>query len=204
MSCDDSVTMWLKGAKAGDNQSIRKLWDRYFQQLVRVASKQLPPHRRRDVDEEDVALSAFHTFCHRAGRGQFLELDRRDDLWRLLVVITKRKVVSIVRNRACQKRGGGRVVGESALHEVSSAGEEPLAHFPGREPSPDLTLQLSDDFTHLMQALGSPSLRLIALLRLEGHTAGEISRSLEISLRSVERKLNLIRTIWEEVSCDII
>ena len=61
----------------------------------------LPPARRpgersystcrRAADEEDVALSAFDSFCRGAEQGRFPQLDGRDDLWHLLVVITVRK-----------------------------------------------------------------------------------------------------------------
>ena len=202
MAGNDSVTIWLDGVKAGDDRAIQKLWDRYFRQLVRVAAKKLPGHARRDVDEEDVALSAFHTFCNRIGRGQFPQLNDRDELWRLLVVITRRKVISITRTRACQKRGGGRVVGESALLEGPDEGEQGLAQFLDREPSPELAAELTEDYKGLMEALGSPTLRTIALMRLEGHSTGEIGRRLAISSRSVERKLQLIRKIWEGIACD--
>jgi DNA-directed RNA polymerase specialized sigma24 family protein len=197
---DDSVTIWLEGMKAGDDRAIQKLWDRYFRQLVRVAAKKLPGHARRDVDEEDVALSAFHTFCDRVGRREYPRLNDRDGLWRLLVVITRRKVIAITRNRACQKRGGGRVFGESALLEGPDQGEQGLAQYVDREPSPELATQLAEDYKRLMDALCSHTLRTIALMRLEGHSTGEIGGRLAISSRSVERKLKLIRTIWEGIA----
>src|SRR5262249_30068950 len=150
---ENSVTIWIDGVKTGDDRAIGKLWDRYFQRLVRLAAKRLPSHQRRDVDEEDVALSAFHSFCDRIGRGQFPELADRHELWRWLVVIPTRKALSVARNRACQKRGGGKVVGESALLEAPDAGEEGLARFLGREPSPDLAAQLAEDYKRLMEAL---------------------------------------------------
>jgi DNA-directed RNA polymerase specialized sigma24 family protein len=200
MAGDDSVTLWLDGVKAGDDLAIRNLWDRYFHRLTLVAANRLPAHARRDIDEEDVALSAFHRFCDDAGRGKYPQLDGRDDLWRLLVVITSRKVVGLIRHRGRRKRGGGMVVGESALQEATDAGGEGLAQFLGREPSPQLAAELADDSQRLLDALGSETLRTVALLRLEGHTAEEIGRSLEISPRSVERKLRLIRKIWERIA----
>jgi DNA-directed RNA polymerase specialized sigma24 family protein len=200
MTGEKSVTIWLGAARAGNDQAIQKLWDRYFQRLVRLAAKKLPGNQRRDVDEEDVALSAFHSFCNRVGRGQFPELATRDELWRLLVVITTRKALAVARQRACQKRGGGKIVGESALLQGADAGEEGLAQFLGREPSPELAVQLTEDYRRMMESLGNHSLRTVALTRLEGHSAGEIGRRLGISPRSVERKLQLIRVVWERIA----
>ena len=200
MASDHSVTVWFDGLKARDDQAIQRLWDRYFPRLLRVAARKLPVHARRDVDEEDVALSAFQTFCDRVGRGQFPQLNGRDDLWRLLVVITTRKAASILRQRACQKRGGGKLVGESALREGPDAAVEGLVLLLGREPSPELAVQLAEDFRRLTEALSTPTLRTVALMRLEGHTTSEIGRHLAISPRSVERKLCLIRKIWEQIA----
>ena len=41
-------------------------------------------------------------------------------------------------------------------------------------------------------------LRVIAFQKLQGMSADEIAGSLEISKRTVDRKLRLIRAVWEE------
>ena len=48
----------------------------------------------RTVDEEDVVLSAFNSFCARAKQGKFRQLEDSEDLWQLLVVITQRKAIN--------------------------------------------------------------------------------------------------------------
>jgi len=48
---DASVSGWLDGLGAGDEADIQRLWDRYFQQLVRLAGKNLPGHARREFDQ---------------------------------------------------------------------------------------------------------------------------------------------------------
>ena len=65
--------------------------------------------------KEDRRFPPSQSFCDRAGRGQFPKLNDRDDLWRLLVVITVRKVQDQLERARAAKRGGGRVVVESAL-----------------------------------------------------------------------------------------
>ena len=200
MAGDNSVTIWLDAARLGDDQAIRKLWDRYFRGWCASPRRGSPATSAATSTRRMWRSSAFHTFCDRVGRGQFPELAGRDELWRLLVVITSRKALAVARNRACQKRGGGRVVGESALLEDPEAGEKGLALFLGREPSPELAAQLAEDYRRLMDALGSHSLRTVAMMRLEGHNAGEIGRRLEISPRSVERKLQVIRAVWERIA----
>lgn len=106
MSEKDSVTHWLGELRAGRRDDVERLWERYFARLVRLAGARLPSHARRAFDEEDIALSAFRSFCSRAEQGQFPELTDRDDLWRLLAVITARKVIGAIRHQSRRKRGG--------------------------------------------------------------------------------------------------
>src|SRR5580704_13752091 len=112
------VVPYLRGLKDGDPAAIERLWGDYFKRLVGLARTFLPKNARRAADEEDVALSAFHSLCKGAADGRFSKLDDRDDLWKLLVVITLRKARRAVRRGQSQKRGGGRVKGESVFMEA--------------------------------------------------------------------------------------
>ena len=99
VSDDNSVSLWIEGLRAGDEEDIRRLWERYFGRLVRLARARLPSNARRALDEEDIALSAFQSFCDHAGRGSFPKLDDRDDLWCILSTIAVRKVIAALRAR---------------------------------------------------------------------------------------------------------
>jgi DNA-directed RNA polymerase specialized sigma24 family protein len=196
MAESDSVTRLLDGLKAGDGDDIRRLWDHYFERLVRLAGARLPRHARRASDEEDVALSAFHTFCDRVGRGQFSGLADRNDLWRVLATITTRKAVDSIRRQGRQKRGGGRALGESALigDDATEGGVDLLV---GREPTPEEVVRFADEYDRLLASLNDPKLRSVARLRLEGYNTAEIAAALQTSTRTVDRKLGLIRALWE-------
>ena len=85
-----------------------KLWRRYFEALVRLARDRLRGAPRAMADEEDAALDAFDSFVRGAARGRYPRLDDRDDLWRLLVVITERKAIDQAQHERRQKRGGGK------------------------------------------------------------------------------------------------
>jgi DNA-directed RNA polymerase specialized sigma24 family protein len=195
---ENSVTLWIDGIKAGDDADIHRLWDRYFERLVRLAGARLPTHSRRSFDEEDVALSAFQSFCSRAGQGQFPRLNGRDDLWRLLATITVRKALDTLRHQNRQKRGGGRVLGESALPTGGDASGEGLAEVLSREPTPAEVARFADDYCRFLAGLREPGMRTVALQRLEGQSTREIAQSLNVSTKTIERKLQLIRTIWSQ------
>src|SRR5262245_41975419 len=98
MASNGSVTGWVEQLQAGDPEAARALWERYFPRLVGLARKKLGDTPRRAADEEDVALSAFDSFCRGARRGQFPQLGGRDNLWRLLVTLTARKAFEQVRD----------------------------------------------------------------------------------------------------------
>ncbi len=197
MSDGDSVTRWIEGLLDGDDADIGRLWDRYFEALVRLAGTRLGGRARRDYDEEDVALSAFRSFCERAERGDFPRLGGRDDLWRLLSTIAVRKAIESVRHQNRQKRGGGRVRGESVLGQPGEGGAG-LAGILGREPTPEAAAQFAESYERLLARLGDDALRRIAVRKLEGHSNEEIATELGTSPRTVERKLKLIRKTWQE------
>jgi DNA-directed RNA polymerase specialized sigma24 family protein len=198
MATGDSISRLLDGVKGGDDDDIRRLFDRYFSRLVLLAGSRLPGHARRSFDEEDVALSAFQSFCDRAGRGQFPDLADRNDLWRLLATITTRKVVATVRHQTRQKRGGGHVLGESALDAGGQPSDEGMARFLGREPAPDDVAEFAEDCAGLFALLEDATLKTVAARKLEGHTSDEIAAELGVSTRTVDRKLGLIRAVWEQ------
>src|SRR5438874_3477307 len=95
---NDLVTVWLGQLVAGDPAAARPLWDRYFHRLVGLARKRLRDAPRRAADEEDVALSAFDSFCRNAEAGRFPDLTDRDGLWRGLATFTLRKATRHLRD----------------------------------------------------------------------------------------------------------
>jgi DNA-directed RNA polymerase specialized sigma24 family protein len=198
MSATDSVTRWLHALQDGDQAVAQNLWQNYFQRLVELARKRLRGTTRDAADEEDVAVSAFASFCRGAGRGRFPQLHDRDDLWRLLVIITARMAMNLVKYVRRQKRGGGRVLGEAALAGAlpDSTGGADLGQFPDPEPTPAFAAQVAEECRRLLARLEEGELRAVALWKMEGYTTEEIAAKLDCVPRTVDRKLRRIRTIW--------
>ncbi|HLJ96107.1 MAG TPA: ECF-type sigma factor [Gemmataceae bacterium] len=198
MTSEGSVTNWIGRLKAGDPTAAARLWERYFERLVGLARLQLRGTPRRAADEEDVALSAFDSFCRGAERNRFPHLVNRDSLWRLLVTITLRKAHDLRRDEHRQKRGGGEVRAESELLDRadSAFADAGLELVVGREPTPELAAQVADECRRLLGRLDNAALQSLALLKMEGYTNDEVASRLGCGLRTVERKLRLIRQIW--------
>jgi DNA-directed RNA polymerase specialized sigma24 family protein len=200
MSSPASVTTWIAELRNGHPEAAQPLWERYFRRLVGLARAKLQGTSRRAADEEDVALSAFDSFCRGAEQGRFPDLRDRHNLWPLLVKITARKAIDLVQHNRAQKRGGGRVQGESALlgPQDAGTGAAGIEQVLGREPTPQFAAEVADEYQRLLERLGEDKLREIAVLKLEGHTDQEVAAKLNCSVRTVERKLERIRRLWEK------
>jgi DNA-directed RNA polymerase specialized sigma24 family protein len=194
---DGSVTVWLEQLKAGDPAAAKPLWDEYFARLVTLARRQLRTAPRASADEEDVALSAFDSFCRGVEGGRFPEMNDRDDLWRVLFVITARKATRLVRHEGREKRGGGRVVPASVVDEASGPGADVVGGAVGSEPSPAFAAEVAEECRRLLSILGEGELRQLAIWKMEGYTNAEIAARWGRSVPTVERKLARIRAIWE-------
>ena len=191
---DSSTRRWLRCFQAGDSRAAQRLWEKFFDRLVRLANRHLHSRYRRAVDAEDVALSAFQAFCHGVAQGRYPQLEDPDDLWRFLVTITLNKVVRAMRDQNRIKRGGRmRAVADEGNAEGEQAAVNELV---GREPSPAFAAQVAEECDRLLHQLGDEELVQLALWKLEGFTNDEIAAKWGRALRTVERKLQLIRKIW--------
>jgi DNA-directed RNA polymerase specialized sigma24 family protein len=190
MASDGSVTRWIDSLKDGDPAAAQALWNTYFRRLVALARARLRGTPRRAADEEDVALSAFDSFCRAAGLGRFPRLDDRHDLWQLLVVITVRKAIDLVQHERRPSRGAGQV---RTFSDLEGVGADAVL---GAEPSPELAAQVAEEYQRLLDRLGNETLRAVATWKLEGYTHDEIAARLGCVRFTVDRKLQTIRRIW--------
>ncbi len=189
MTGEGSVSGWIAQLQEGDADAAQRLWERYFPRLVGLARKKLQGSARRAADEEDVALSAFHSFCTSAERGRFPKLGDRDGLWRLLVTITARKAAHLLRDEHRLKRSG----------KTPPGGDEgELDQIVGREPTPEFAAQVAEEFQRLLDGLDDEELEKVALRKMEGFSIEEIAAQLGYAPRSIKRKLQLIRSLWEK------
>lgn len=198
MSSPSSITDWIRFLKTADHSAAaNKVYRRYFLRLVRLARLKLQGAPRRAADEEDVALSALDSFLRAAAQDRFPKLNDRDDLWQLLVLITERKAKDLAQHERRLKRGGGGVLDEAALAADHADGPLDLARVPGPEPTPAFAAEMADQCRQLLNALPA-ELRQVALWKMEGFANDDIADRLHCALRSVERKLAVIRGVWKK------
>jgi DNA-directed RNA polymerase specialized sigma24 family protein len=185
------VTAWLRKLEAGHDLAAQRLWDVFFERLVRLAQERMRTNDRRIADAEDVALSAFASFCRGIENQRFPQLTDRHGLWRLLVSITIHKLLHLQRDQSRLKRGGHFIATEPLSNSARSAVDELIS----REPTPEFAAQVAEQYDRWIRALDSEELKRLAEWKLEGFTNDEIAAKSGRSTRTVERKLNLIRKI---------
>jgi RNA polymerase sigma factor (sigma-70 family) len=205
MDSPASVTRLIYLLRSGDmavrDMAASMIWQRYFRDLLSLARRNLDRRARHRADEEDVLQSMFRSFCARQARGDFRLADR-DELWRLLVTITLRKA----RNMSKAHRRDRRDVEREQPAAVTEAGSDSkamsweLEQMDAAGPSPMEAALLSEALEKRLESLVDYDLRQIALWRLEGYSNREIAEQLDCTERSVERKLERIRSKWS--ACD--
>ena len=192
---DEQITAYVERFKQGDSLAAQQIFAYYEPQLLRHAQRR-SSGRLRVTDEEDIVVMAFQSFFRGVRESKFEQVENRDDLWQLLSMLATRKAIDSWQHEQRQKRGGGQLVGESAITPNEGGGGMP-SH-PSDEAPPDLSVQMMEEVEKLLDSLDSESLREIALCKLAGYSNQEIADRIGSGLRTVERKLKLIRSIWRE------
>lgn len=195
MDADGSITHCLCMLRHGDGEAVRVIWERYYPRLVRLAREKMTAAARRASDEEDVALSAMDRFCRAAQAGRYPDLADRGGLWRLLLRITTRCALDRARREQSQRRGGG-VLPHGIMPGGAAAAS--LSALNAEEPSPEFAAEMAEACRGLLERLPDADLRKLAVAKLEGHSNQEAAELLGCSLRTIERRLRLIRHLWRE------
>jgi DNA-directed RNA polymerase specialized sigma24 family protein len=196
MNSHESVSIWLDQLRGGNEQAAAQLWHRYFDRVAALARARLGTTPQKAADEEDVALSVFDTLCRGVTAGRYPQLTDRNGLWPLLAVLTVRKACDRINQERRKKRGGGRVFSE---RELQADGEENfrLVDVLTADSTPEMLAIMDEECSRLFALLDEDQ-RRIAQGKLEGYTNLELAAQMNCGLRTIERRLDLIRRIWEQ------
>lgn len=202
MSKDTNVSHWIDLVKAGDSVAANRIWQHYFDRLVRSVRGRLHGQNRAVSDEEDVVLSVFESFYDAAQQGRFPNLSGRDDLWQLLLRMAARKVIDKRRHDLRLRRGGD--IPHHSLGQVADDGAHDgmLIEAIGNEPSPDMVLMMQESIVKLFSHLGVGQMKDLAVAKLEGYSNAELAKRFKCSERTIERRLHLIREKFQQELVD--
>ncbi len=202
---------WYQSLREGGSRATEKLWQMYFQRMVMVSRRKLLGSRRAVADEEDIALSAFKSFCLGFQQGKFQPDGNPENLWPLLVTLTLNKTFDHLRREQRLKRGGAGMKSKGDDDGRSRAPIEDArkvdidadayVNLISHEPTPEMQVAAEEAFEQLLQTLDATqdaSLREILLLSIVGNSTQEVATELECTVRTVQRKLQTIRALWEQ------
>jgi len=137
---DEPFTDLMARVRAGDEQAATLLVRRYEPEVRREVRFLLrDPFLRRSFDSLDICQSVMGSFFLRASLGEY-DLGRPEDLVRLLVSMTRNKVVDATRRQRAQRRDHRRSTSLDAIDLAADTpgpsqvaeGREMLAAFRGR------------------------------------------------------------------------
>jgi len=170
----------------GEPEAIRWLWGQANERLLPYVRSKVKSIGDRALDAEDVLIAVFSRLCSSLQKNAFANLQAMDDLWTVLMVLTKRQLATEARRQTATKRGGRMTRRSwSAAHDTHRA-------------SATATFVYRDTLSQAIADLGVDELREVALLRIEGHDNSEIAARLNVSLRTVERRISIIRERWKD------
>ena len=186
MAEESSFDELLERLRKGEEDAARQIFEQYAKRLVGLARVHLDSSVRRKVDPEDVAQSVFKSFFVRIREGQF-DLENRDSLWNLLVVITLRKCGHKVRDLHRQRHDIRKEVVPRGADDESASSWQALA--PG--PTPSEAAILAETVDQVFADLKERE-RQIVELYLQGYEIAEIQahvRRSEYTVRDVLKRL---------------
>src|SRR5262249_2527441 len=115
-------------------------------------------------------------------------------LWRLLMVITARKAAHLKRAETRKKRGGGAAPGTDSDRDRDD--DSSLEQLLSAEPSPQTAAGMAEEYQRRPQELKDQELEAVAVARMEGYSVDDMARKFGCAPRSIKRKLQAIRNIW--------
>ena len=174
----------------GDQDAATQLWKFLQKRLLRLSKNVTQRRSGLGYDEQDVAQSAFFALCDGCETQRYSEVANRDELWRLLTVITVNKARKKAAFESRLRRGGN-------FHRIEN-GQQILDLLADRSLDPQFSLVAQEECTRLLNLLGKKELQMVAILKVDGFTNEEVASRLGCTRRAVQRRLALIRDLWSE------
>jgi RNA polymerase sigma-70 factor (ECF subfamily) len=180
---DVTFAGFIRRIRAGDDQAARELVERYEPVIRREVKMRLrDPRLYRRLDWMDICQSVMASFFVRAASGQY-DLDRPDQLLRLLVVMARHKLAKQERRHRADRR-------DYRLAEDRDPAY--LAGKPGTDPTPS-RLVCGRELLEAFRDRLSEEERMLADLRAEGCEWTEVAA--RIGGTPQARRMQLARAV---------
>ena len=168
MASAPAFASFMQRIRAGDQQAAVELVRQYESLIRREVRLHLEDRRLyRLFDSMDVCQSVLGSFFLRAAAGQY-DLERPEQLVRLLVTMTRNKLASAARSQHRQRRDQRR---------MASIDQNDLASFADPRPGPDSTVSGQELLRRFRDALSDEERQLVDL-RNDGLAWGDVAARL--------------------------
>ena len=155
----------LRGVNAGTASGAEKVNREFRQKLHALANRGMDNRLRRREDPEDIVQSVLGTVFRRAAQGQ-LHFEHTSELWRLLEMVTRHKIIKHAEHHKAKKR-------TPKAEEYRDAD----ALF-AKKPSADQVAVTKDLIDKVLEGL-DPSYSEIVVLLWQGHSERAIAEKLQ-------------------------
>jgi RNA polymerase sigma-70 factor, ECF subfamily len=142
MTTTDSFAALLERFHSDEDAAARDVFQRYAHQLIALTRRQVEPRLAHRIDPEDVVQSAFKSFFLRHREGK-LRVGDWDNLWHLLILITRRKCADRVEYLRAERRNVDREI------SAPDGADDPWKLAADREPLPQEVAILAEAVEHL-------------------------------------------------------
>lgn len=194
-----SVTYLIQHLPNGDEEALQKLYAFFLWRLVHMAAERLKRFNRRVADEEDVAQEVLLEFLRDGLAGKLPRLASRQDALRMLAARVSMRAVNQQRRLQAQKRGGGKVGGESMLGPAATDTQRPgMDQLADSAATPEEEVMEREFLEELQRILGA-DLFPYADAILQGYTVPETAIRLGVSKATAYRKLKIIGEQLERI-----
>lgn len=187
----DPFRALLDRAESGDSEAARELFEDYGRHVLRAVRHTLNARLRQLFDSQDLVQSVWKSiFENKDSLGTF---ESPEAMIAFLTTVARRKVAYKVRRYLgkTQKTNMNRV---TSLDQM----EAPIAFADRRERAPDETAEWRDHWDNLVGGLSDRDQRILELRR-DGLTNPEITDTLSVSERTIQRVINRASERFQEV-----
>lgn len=174
-----NIRKMLEAHTAGDGEQVASLFPVFYQDLRRLAHRQLARgHRGRDRTLNTTAL--VHEAFLKLGRSDEVAIEQQKHFFALAALAMRQIIIDEARRYKTEKRGAARV--RVTLDENMIAIEEEADHLLALDQA------LSD-----LEAINERLVRVVECRFFAGLSEAETAEALDISLRTVQRDVQRAR-----------
>jgi RNA polymerase sigma-70 factor (ECF subfamily) len=190
MSDDAGFAELIRRVRAGDADAAAEVVRRYEPEIRRAVRVRLTdPGLRRLLDSMDICQSVLGNFFVRAAAGQF-DLDRPEQLLKLLVVMARNKLRDQVSFHRAARRDQRRLEADTAPLAEAAGGASPSASVAARDLLENVRQALSPEERDLAD-LRAQGLDWVRIGEARGEKPDTLRKRLGQALNRVSRQLGL-------------